>query len=283
VSDARRDFQAFARTVSALGPYLADRVFIGGWAHFLFTLRPEAAPLPFTPLTTRDADVAAPLRLARREQSIAQLLIAAGFEQRLSGDQIPPVSEYALGDEATGFYVEFLAPLVGGEVKRGGRADVTTIVGGVTAQTLRHLDILLMAPWQVTLASGSGFPVARPTVIQIPNPAAFMVQKILVLGKRMPAKQAKDLLYLHDTLSVFADALPKVRTEWASLKPQMVPAHVRTFENRARSIISQMSDVIRDAARIAADRPRPPTPEILIAGLRQGLAAAFDVHPEIGE
>lgn len=283
MSDARRDVVAFARTASALEPYLADLVFIGGFAHFLFTLRPEAAPLPFTPLTTRDADVAAPLRLARREQSIAQLLIAAGFEQRLSGDQIPPVSEYALGDEATGFYVEFLAPLVGGEVKRGGRADVTTTVGGVTAQTLRHLDILLMAPWQVTLAPGSGFPVARPTVIQIPNPAAFMVQKILVLGKRMPAKQAKDLLYLHDTLSVFADALPKVRTEWAALKLRMVPAHVRTFENRARSIISQMSDVIRDAARIAADRPRPPTPEILIAGLRQGFAAAFDVHPEIGE
>ena len=282
MNEAQRDVDDFARTVEALGPYLADLVFIGGWAHFLFTLRPEATPLSFTPLTTRDADVAAPLRLAPREQTIAQLLIGAGFEQRLSGDHNPPVSEYALGDDTSGFYVEFLAPLVGGEVKRGGREDFTTSVGGVTAQTLRYLDILLMAPWSVTLARESGFPVSRPMVVQIPNPAAYMVQKVLTLRRRAPGRQSKDLLYLHDTLAVFTDALPQVRAEWNRLVPGMVPAHVQTFERMAQGLMSQTSDMVRDAARIAAHRPQSPSPEILLAGLRRGFADAFDVFPVSG-
>ena len=158
----RRDLSAFARAVEALEPYLKDLVFVGGWAHYLYTLRPEAGPVPFEPLRTEDADVAAPARLARGNEGIPELLTKAGFREHLSSDHTPPISEYVLGDDAGGFYLEFLAPLVGGEVKRGGRPDVTTTVGGVTAQTLRYLDILLTEPWQVTLTRDAGFPVARP-------------------------------------------------------------------------------------------------------------------------
>ncbi len=278
MSDAARDLAAFARMVEALEPYLADLVFVGGWAHFLYTLRPEAAPLAFTPLTTQDVDVAAPLRLAPLEQSIAQRLIAAGFEQRFSGDHLPPVSEYALGDEETGFYVEFLAPLEGGEVKRGGRQDATTRVGGLTAQKLRHLEILLSAPWQVSISREAGFPVSRPTAIRIPNPAAYIVQKVLVLRKRKPNKLAKDVLYLHDTFAVFSDSLPRVKACWDALRREMHPNHVRSFEKLSSGLVAEVTDLVRGAALIAAGRPRPPTPEILLAGLRRGFAAAFDIR-----
>jgi hypothetical protein len=94
MTEARRELEAFARTVEALGPYLDDLVFVGGWARYLYTLMLEAAPLGFTPLTTDDADVAAPPRLRVRSKTIPELLVAAGFEQRLSGDHIPPVAEY---------------------------------------------------------------------------------------------------------------------------------------------------------------------------------------------
>ncbi|MBK6846005.1 MAG: hypothetical protein IPG96_00160 [Proteobacteria bacterium] len=207
----RRDLSAFARAVEALEPYLKDLVFVGGWAHYLYTLRPEAGPVPFEPLRTEDADVAAPARLARGKEGIPELLTKAGFREHLSSDHTPPISEYVLGDDAGGFYLEFLAPLVGGEVKRGGRPDVTTTVGGVTAQTLRYLDILLTEPWQVTLTRDAGFPVARQRVISIPNPAAYVVQKMLVLPKRRPEKQGKDLLYVHDTFALLADSLPAVQ------------------------------------------------------------------------
>jgi hypothetical protein len=275
----RRDFVAFARAVEALEPYLKDLVFVGGWAHYLYTLRPEAGPVPFEPLRTEDADVAAPARLAQGKESIAERLTKAGFREHLSSDHTPAISEYVLGDEAGGFYLEFLAPLVGGEVKRGGRRDVTTIVGGVTAQTLRYLDILLTEPWQVTLTRDAGFPVTRPRVISIPNPAAYVVQKMLVLPKRRPEKQAKDLLYVHDTFALLADSLAAVRVAWESLRKKMVARHVRTFEKAVRSDIAEVSDLVRRAARIAADRPAPPTPEVLLLGLRRGFGAAFDLAP----
>lgn len=274
-----RALAAFARAVEALEPYLKDLVFVGGWAHYLYTLRPETGPVPFEPLRTEDADVAAPARLARGKESIAERLTKAGFREHLSSDHTPPISEYVLGDEAGGFYLEFLAPLVGGEIKRGGRRDVTTIVGGVTAQTLRYLDILLTDPWQVTLTHDAGFPVARPQVISIPSPAAYVVQKVLVLPKRRPDKQAKDLLYVHDTFALFADSLPAVRAAWESLRKAMVTGHVRTFEKTVRSDIAEVSDLVRRAARIAAERPSPPTPEMLLLGLRRGFATVFDLSP----
>jgi hypothetical protein len=275
----RRDIGSFARAVEALEPYLNDLVFVGGWAHYLYTLRPEASPLTFEPLRTEDADVAAPARLARGRQTIAECLTKAGFREHLSGDHTPPISEYVLGDEATGFYLEFLAPLVGGELKRGGRRDVTTMVGGVTAQTLRHLDILLSAPWQVTLNRRGGFPVARPRGVSIPSPAAYIVQKMLVLPKRHPDKQAKDILYVHDTFAIFADSLASVKAAWGTLRKTMLAAHVRTFEKTVRSDVAEVSDLVRRAAKIASSRATPPTPEMLLLGLRQGFATAFDLSP----
>jgi len=87
VSDLRRDAEAFSRTVEALGPYLPELVCIGGWAHLLFTLRPEATALPFILLGTLDVDVAAPLRLAPREPSIAQLHDSATWFARPRGSR----------------------------------------------------------------------------------------------------------------------------------------------------------------------------------------------------
>ena len=149
----------------------------------------------------------------------------------------------------------------------------------MSAQKLRHLEVLLLSPWQLTISPEQGFPLGRATAIQIPNPASYLVQKVLVLRSRAPGKQAKDVLYLHDTYAIFADAFPLLGEAWDALKPQFHPAHVRTFEERAAGIISAMSDLIRDAARIAAGRPRALSPEELLAGLRRGFAEVFKVRP----
>jgi hypothetical protein len=278
VTPERRDLAGFARAVAALEPYALDLVFVGGWAHFLYTLRPEATALSFTPLTTRDADVAAPLRLKARGETLAERLVGAGFELRLKGEHVPPVSEYVLGDDESGFYLEFLAPLEGGEVKRGGRRDATAHVGGATAQKLRYLDLLLVDPWSVTVSRKLGFPLARPTSIQIANPAAYIVQKVLVLGRRSPEKQPKDLLYVHDTFLIFAEAFTELGNAWEKLKATMHPNHVRTFEKLARGHVAKVTDLTRSAARIGADRARAPTPELLLAGLRRGFAEAFNLR-----
>jgi hypothetical protein len=49
-----------------------------------------------------------------------------------------------LGAEGEGFYAEFLTPLVGSGIKRGGKPDATLAKAGITAQKIRHLDILLV-------------------------------------------------------------------------------------------------------------------------------------------
>jgi hypothetical protein len=270
-----RDLASFARAVDALRPYLDDLVFVGGWAHFLHTLLPEATALPFTPLMTHDADVAAPLRLGVREETIRERLFAAGFRELLSGEHQPPVSEYVLGDEASGFSLEFLAPLIGGPSRRDGRPDATVALAGVTAQKLRHLDLLLVDPLSLRLTADQGFPFESPVAIRVANPASYVVQKVLVLDKRRPDKQAKDLLYVHDTFSVFADALPRVRAAWDALRPRLHRNHVRQFEDRARRLAAAVTDLARAAVRVAADRPRPPTPELLVAALRAGFAGGF--------
>ncbi len=278
----RRDLASFARAVEALRPYLEDLVFIGGWAHYLYTRRPEAVPLGFEPLFTEDADIAAPLGLPVRTRPIPELLAAAGFEPRLAGEHRPPIAEYVLGDEDSGFYIEFLAPLLGGEHKRGGRPDVTTRVGGASAQKLRHLEVLLLAPLTVKLSKAMGIPVSRPVRIQIANPASYIVQKVLTLSKRHPSNVPKDVLYVHDTFATFADSLSTVRKDWAAIQPSLIPAHVRKFERQAASLVAGVNDLIRGAVRIAADRERPPAPENMLAALRQGFSEAFGLDGPVG-
>ncbi len=78
MSASNRELGSFARAVEALKPYLDELVFVGGWAHYLYTVLPEAAPLGFEPLRTEDADIAAPLRLRARSDSIPALMSAAG-------------------------------------------------------------------------------------------------------------------------------------------------------------------------------------------------------------
>lgn len=188
MTNDRRDLESFARAVEALEPFLGKVVFIGGWAHYLFTLLPEASSVPFELLRTKDADVATPSRMEGEERTIAQCLVQAGFRELLSGDRIPPTSEYVLGEEGDGFYLEFLTPLIGREIGTDTRGG-TAAVGGVTAQTLRHLDILLESPWQVTLTEDVGFPVSQPRTISIPNPATsfrkcWSCQSVIRISRR---------------------------------------------------------------------------------------------------
>jgi hypothetical protein len=130
---AQRDDEKFAVLLDALGPYLDRVVIVGGWAHRLFRCHPLAQPVSYRPLMTRDTDVAIPSGIRVDEGSLRERLLARGFSEEFLGDDRPPVTHYELGGDDTGFYVEFLTPLAGGEFKRDGSRDVTTSVSGVSA------------------------------------------------------------------------------------------------------------------------------------------------------
>lgn len=253
--NANPEFGSFARLIESLAPWLEQIVIIGGWAHRLHRLHPSAQALDYEPLVTLDADVALPNRLPVRGEEIYQRLAANGFRAELLGHHRPPATHYRLADPGIRFYAEFLTPLTGGEVQRGGRRRPTAQVGGITSQNLRYIDVLLSASWRVTLSPEIGFPVAVATEVPIANPVGFIAQKILIHRRRNREERAKDIMYIHDTLEAFAPRMPELRTEWVeNIRPVLHANGVRTIERSAGTLFGEVTDSIRGAVQVAEGR-----------------------------
>jgi hypothetical protein len=153
------------------------------------------------------------------------------------------------------FTWEFLTPLVGSLHGRDKKSVATSRVGGVTTQRLRHLDLLLHAPWSVKIDASDGFPLAEPMTVRIPSATAYIAQKILVRPKRPPQERAKDLLYIHDTIEVFGRSLRTLREEWRNtFRQQSHTKAVRTVERAGSVIFGHVDDISREAALMAAGR-----------------------------
>jgi hypothetical protein len=130
---ANPDIEHFARLIDTLHPWLDQVVIIAActrWhSHLIMNhwgpLIPTLLFQPSCPGCKRHP--AAPPRqwFSRREE--------------LMGEMHPPVAHYHVVTEDSGFYAEFLTPLIGSEVKRGGKHDATTEIAGVSVQKLRRL------------------------------------------------------------------------------------------------------------------------------------------------
>jgi hypothetical protein len=126
-----------------------------------------------------------------------------GFEELIFGEFHPPITRYTL-TEPKGFELEFITDRPGGQVNRTGDVDATASIAGVTAQKLSYVSLLLREPWTVQVRVADGYPMEVPERgVRIPNPAGYVVQKLLVFKKRDASKRAKDVLYIHDTLDLF--------------------------------------------------------------------------------
>ncbi len=251
------DRQAFARLAGALSPWHPKLVFIGGWAHRLYRLHPSSQVQSHAPLATLDADVAF-AEGEKLEGSMNHRLRDAGFIEQLTGNHHPPISQYALGEDiANGFYAEFLTPLSGSGLRRNKTPYVTVENAGVTAQRLRHLEILLQSPWQVTL--DEEWLDAQGCQLQIPNPVSFIVQKLLIHDRRPDGKKAQDLLYIHDALQLFNHELDLLKNIWeASILPAIHSNQVDAIVASTTQCFGHMSDRLRDAAVIPQDRELDP-------------------------
>jgi hypothetical protein len=250
------DLAAFGQLLTALRPWLRHLVVVGGWAHRLHRLHPLAERLDYSPVRTRDADLAfsADEKLAG---DMSTALAKLGFEEELRGEHQPPVTRYRLAGEQQGLFVEFLTPLFGSDEKAG-RRDATLARAGITAQKLRYLEVLLVAPWQVRLGRDQNVPV-EDVELFIPNPTAFIVQKILIYAERPPSKRSQDILYIHDTLQAFGGSLGELRRLWRStVRPALHKRAATRVEATAREIFLRVTDLIREAARIPQDRALAP-------------------------
>jgi hypothetical protein len=251
------DRLAFTRLVEALSPWIHQFVFVGGWAHRLYRLHPKADTPSYQPLATLDADVAFAER-ASLEGDIKACLQEAGFHEQLTGNHRPPVSQYTLGeDQPGGFYAEFLTPLIGRATDRDGRPIATLGRAGITAQRLRYLELLRNAPWSVTL--GDDWGTSAPLTLRIPNPVSFIVQKLLIHNDRARDKKAQDILYIHDTLDLFASDMDGLVAVWRDdVRLAMPHKWVQHLMRAKDETFGQLNDRIRDAAVIPQDRELDP-------------------------
>lgn len=202
------DMGAFGRLLEALRPWLDRLVFVGGWCHRLHR---------FHPLAARHVS---PTHDARRRHRAPGRFTGwdgygrgrrADFKEEFSTEFRPPVSKYRLGGDDGGFYAEFLAPLRGGGVRRDGTPDATVQLAGVVAQKLRYLDLLLLEPWTVRAGPEVGIPVDPGVEIRIANPVTFIAHKLLISGKRPPAKRTQDALYIHYTIELFGASIGELQ------------------------------------------------------------------------
>jgi hypothetical protein len=259
------EFDPFARLLQVLEPWLDEVGIVGGWAHRLHRLHPLAQPLSYAPLMTLDADVALPSRLPIQDEHIRQRLLAGGFREEFLGTNQPPATHYRLGTEGSGFYAEFITPLVGSAYDRRSRRKATLEIAGVPSHQLRYVDLLLYRPWTVEvrerLFSGA---------VKVANHASFIARKILIQGKRPSADRAKDIPYVHDTLQLFDSRLAEPKQEWATSVLQRLQTRQRiSLTGAPQSIFGEVTDDIRRAARIAG--PRVPSPEAIREACPYGL------------
>lgn len=248
--------RAFGRLVESLAPWLGQLVFVGGWAFRLYRLHPRAETPAYRPVVTLDADVAF-ADGERLEGSIRQRLMGAGFVENLTGRHHPPISQYTLGDDPSGFYAEFLTPLTGSGRRRSGEPLLTVKEAGVTAQRLRHLGLLLEAPWSVRV--GAEWGLAEELEVRIPNPVSFLAQRLLIHDQRPAGKKSQDILYIHDTVELFGAELEALGRLWREeLRPTLHVRQQRALGLAVDSIFGRLDDRIRDAAAIPADRELDP-------------------------
>lgn len=276
------DLNAFVHAMRTLEPYRNQLVIVGGWAHQLYPRHPWAAQPGFEPLRTQDLDVALPLTPRKRaDNDLSVLLDGSGYVVSLKDiEERPPVSEYRRAGDTSGFSLEFLAPLLGASTDRTGKAKITKSILGVSAQTLRHIDLLLDAPWEVELVGSvpvkKGQEVMR---VQIANPVTFIVQKLLIHSERSDRrKQAKDVLYIHDTLLMFGGQAEFLHSPWKRCHDRLSDKPRRHVQEIRRKLTATTHDLHRRAFEIArrAGRVDISSADDLRGTLSAGLSALME-------
>jgi len=237
------------RLINALGQYRSIAILTGGFVPIMYRRMPGFTSPPTPPLLTTDFDWTVPVHLdVLGGQSLAERLADSQFVTIQSLGTKPPMQRYQherFGSQILGpVYAEFLAPLVGGEVDREGNPrTVVSVQRGLTAQVLRYLDILFVEPLQFDAAVIPELSLVESAVIQLPNPATYVVQKLLAWPTRDPKKRDKDLAYIHEVAILTQGHWPKLATTVGRLRERFpAPWFVRVRELLGRQFESEAAE-----------------------------------------
>lgn len=240
-----REFDAFLRlVVRAMEPYLSDIVIVGGCANALYRHHPLATESLIARPGTRDLDVACPTKLiSHGRRPLMDLLRAAGLEIHHYGHAHPPVIKFTSKKTPDSVDLEFLCPRKGAAKDRRGDETIAVEIeeSGLTAQALRYLDLLFIAPWEISLTRVPGFKglSALPRV-RIANPLTYLMQKVLVRDEhgRTASKREKDCYYIYEISVVFRDVLDRVAGAMPAIEAKCPAAWKRRFVTTLRRLFN---------------------------------------------
>ena len=246
MSKGRPDFSEvlmdLGRLIEALGDYRQVAVLTGGLVPFFFRRLPEFAAPAIPPLFTSDMDWTLPRELkVRGEQPLADRLADSHFVVIRTPASDPPVQwfqhERHGRDRLAPIYAEFLVPLVGSASSRAGRARTVRVVQrGLTAQALRYLDLLLHSPIKTDASLVRELGLVHRREILLPQPANYVLQKILAWPERAPEKRDKDLAYVYEVALLTRDRLDDVARSVAALRRR----HPAPWFARARKLMEKL-------------------------------------------
>ncbi|QDU69649.1 GSU2403 family nucleotidyltransferase fold protein [Engelhardtia mirabilis] len=260
--------QVLKRAAGALASQGHRLVVVGGTAHRLFRHHELASTAAFEPVRTEDVDIAAnrDLEVALRSDArILHALEASGFVEALSGSERAKHRYVLPGTEG---YLEFIAP------RTGGLAREPQAFGGVVAERLEGVDLLLHEPWTCRLESEGD------ETLHVVNPIAYLCQKMLVLPQREAGpnhrtgehKRSKDLLYVFDTLTLFAPDLGVLVDRASVLRPELTAKRAKKIRESIDRFCSADNDDLSRAPEIARQqRPAVPTAAQMADAMRREL------------
>lgn len=228
----------FVDAVDALRSYLDDIVCLGGCASALYRYHDLASDIMWGYLGTKDVDMGVPLKLPLSDRlPVATLMTNIGFKEMICGNAHEAVIKYGPTKEISAVDLEFLCGRQG--LSRQDKERVAYAVqNGLYAQPLNYLEMSLNNTWQVSLGRIPGLERLADLHIQVPNPAAYVVSKVLIRGeKRKPASMQKDCFYIYEVSVIFRDALCEIRREYDQLHP-CVNKWKKRFAKDARTLFN---------------------------------------------
>ena len=235
-----KDFdELLTRAAQAVAPYRGIAVLAGGCASALFRYHPaSAAPAP-RPLLTTDADIAVPAAGLPAVPSLHGRLTGLGLVLVPSNR---PANTYKVSPDANEA-IEILCPMTGlpRAVKERAPALVD-IQSGTRAEALDYLEILLVNPWSVDLAEIPELALAESLTAYVPNPVAYVLQKMLIRRRRRtPVKRQKDCYYTYEAAVLFRNALDRLASEAGLLRQEILQKWYRDGMNELRRVFGHES------------------------------------------
>lgn len=246
------------RLLRAVGGVVPEFIIAGGQAARLLRLHPLATRLEWNPLLTSDIDVAT-VDKGHRGNDLAKAFEAEGFRPTLEGDDVPPRTHYLRGAAE----IELIVP----DLARRHTSGATVKILGASAQKVKDLEPLLVEPTELVVPN-----VGR---VRVPNPAAYIIQKVLTLtNRRSLQKKGKDALYAHDALLLFTlngHIQPEVVALANRVMATLTKKQKAKLLETAGKLGDARTDFVVESARQAEGRPGLHTAEAFALGNRLGL------------